>query len=89
MRQRNILAVIATLALGLSALSAAAQDFPVKKPITLLVGFAAGGATDTAARVVAKKLSENIGQPVVVENKGGAGGCRMTRSKTWLRSPWA
>ena len=74
MRQRNILAVIATLALGLSALSAAAQDFPVKKPITLLVGFAAGGATDTAARVVAKKLSENIGQPVVGENKGGAGG---------------
>jgi tripartite-type tricarboxylate transporter receptor subunit TctC len=74
MRQRNITAVIATLALSLSALNATAQDFPIKKPITLMVGFAAGGATDTAARVIAKKLSENIGQTVVVENKGGAGG---------------
>jgi len=77
MRQRTTSALIATLALGLSgltALSASAQDFPIKKPITLLVGFAAGGATDTAARVIAKKLSENIGQTVVVENKGGAGG---------------
>ena len=54
MRQRNITAVIATLALGLSALNASAQDFPIKKPITLVVGFAAGGATDTAARVIAK-----------------------------------
>jgi tripartite-type tricarboxylate transporter receptor subunit TctC len=68
------MAVIATLTLGISALSASAQDFPVKKNITLMVGFAAGGATDTAARIIAKKLGENIGQPVVVENKGGAGG---------------
>ena len=74
MRQRKILAVIATLALCIGALNASAQDFPIKKPITLLVGFAAGGAADTAARVIAKKLSENIGQPVLVDNKGGAGG---------------
>jgi tripartite-type tricarboxylate transporter receptor subunit TctC len=74
MRQHKIMAVIATLTLGISALSASAQDFPVKKNITLMVGFAAGGATDTAARIIAKKLGENIGQPVVVENKGGAGG---------------
>ncbi len=74
MRQNKIMAVIATLALGMSALSASAQDFPVKKTITLMVGFAAGGATDTAARVIAKKLGENLGQTVVVENKGGAGG---------------
>jgi tripartite-type tricarboxylate transporter receptor subunit TctC len=40
----------------------------------MLVGFAPGGATDTAARIIAKKLSENIGQTVVVENKAGAGG---------------
>ena len=51
-----------------------AQDFPPKKPVTLVVGFAAGGAADAAARLIAKKLGENIGQTVVVENRGGAGG---------------
>jgi tripartite-type tricarboxylate transporter receptor subunit TctC len=42
--------------------------------VTLVVGFAAGGAADAAARLIAKKLGENIGQTVVVDNKGGAGG---------------
>ena len=51
----------------------AQQNFP-SRPITLLVGFAAGGATDTAARIIAKKLSENLGQSVVVDNRAGAGG---------------
>jgi tripartite-type tricarboxylate transporter receptor subunit TctC len=51
-----------------------AQDFPPKKPVTLVVGFAAGGAADAAARLIAKKLGENIGQTVVVDNKAGAGG---------------
>jgi tripartite-type tricarboxylate transporter receptor subunit TctC len=51
-----------------------AQDFPPKKPVTLVVGFAAGGAADAAARLIAKKLAANIGQSVVVDNKGGAGG---------------
>lgn len=62
---------VTTLALGSHAL---AQDFPPKKPVTMVVGFAAGGAADAAARLIAKKLSENIGQSLVVENKGGAGG---------------
>lgn len=53
---------------------ASAQDFPPKKPVTLVVGFPAGGAADAAARLIAKKLGENIGQSVIVENKGGAGG---------------
>ena len=60
----------------LSALAASAlhaQNFP-SKPVTLTVGFAPGGGTDTAARIVAKKLSENTGVSVVVENKAGAGG---------------
>lgn len=52
---------------------AAAQDIP-RKNITLVVGFAAGGAADTAARVVAKRLGENLGLTVVVDNRAGAGG---------------
>jgi tripartite-type tricarboxylate transporter receptor subunit TctC len=56
------------------ALPAAAQDFPPKKQVTLVVGFAAGGGADTAARLIAKRLSEKIGQPVVVDNRAGAGG---------------
>ncbi|WP_313331027.1 tripartite tricarboxylate transporter substrate binding protein [Comamonas sp.] len=51
-----------------------AQDFPPKRPVTMVVGFAAGGSADIAARVIAKKLSENIGQNVIVDNKPGAGG---------------
>ncbi|WP_198406387.1 Bug family tripartite tricarboxylate transporter substrate binding protein [Delftia acidovorans] len=75
MNKRNFLHATA-LAASLLALSASAQaqDFPPKKPVSLVVGFAAGGAADAAARLIAKKLGENIGQSVVVENKGGAGG---------------
>jgi tripartite-type tricarboxylate transporter receptor subunit TctC len=53
--------------------AAGAQSFPARA-VTLTVGFAPGGGTDTAARIIAQKLSENIGQPVIVENKAGAGG---------------
>jgi tripartite-type tricarboxylate transporter receptor subunit TctC len=52
---------------------ASAQTFPARS-VTLTVGFAPGGGTDTAARIVAKKLTDNIGVPVVVENRAGAGG---------------
>jgi tripartite-type tricarboxylate transporter receptor subunit TctC len=51
-----------------------AQEFAPKKTVTMVVGFAAGGSADTAARVIAKKLGENIGVAVVVDNKPGAGG---------------
>jgi len=60
-------------ALLFAGTAAAQANFPTR-PVTLTVGFAPGGGTDTAARIVAKKLSENIGQSVVVENKAGAGG---------------
>jgi len=74
-RRTLIQSSAALLSAGLlGGLPALAQDFPPKKPVTMVVGFAAGGAADAAARLIAKKLSENIGQSVVVENKGGAGG---------------
>lgn len=53
--------------------SAQAQDFP-NKPVKIIVGFTAGGSTDIVARLVAAKLQASWGQPVIVENKAGAGG---------------
>ncbi|WP_295523311.1 tripartite tricarboxylate transporter substrate binding protein [Limnohabitans sp. Rim8] len=61
-------------ALGWQAPSALAQDFPPKKNISMIVGFVAGGAADTGARIIAKRLGENLGVSVTVENKAGAGG---------------
>ena len=64
--------MFATMAIAIGG-GVAAQNFP-SHSVTLTVGFAPGGGTDTAARIVAQKLSENLGQSVVVENKAGAGG---------------
>ena len=75
MKKRTLIQAAAAAAASLAFSSPAlAQDFPPAKPVTLVVGFAAGGAADAAARLIAKKLGENIGQSVVVDNKGGAGG---------------
>ena len=52
---------------------AAALDYPVK-PVRLIVPFAPGGGTDITARTIAQKLSETISKPVIVDNRGGAGG---------------
>jgi tripartite-type tricarboxylate transporter receptor subunit TctC len=60
-------------ALALSATAASAQDYP-SKPITLMVGLAAGGITDITARLYAEAVSKTVGQRVTVENKTGAGG---------------
>ena len=62
------LATVASLSLPVTA-----QTFP-SRPITLVVPFAAGGGTDSIARDMAKLMQEKLGQPVIVENKGGAGG---------------
>ena len=63
---------VALVGLALSA-TCAAQIYPTK-PVRVLVGFAAGASTDQLARVIAAKLSERLGQPVIVENRAGAGG---------------
>lgn len=72
--RRRWLAVSTAAALGLLAgvRPALAQAFPAK-PIKILVGFAPGGAMDIVARAVGQKISESVGQPVVVENLPGAG----------------
>ncbi|RYG07700.1 MAG: tripartite tricarboxylate transporter substrate binding protein, partial [Burkholderiales bacterium] len=54
--------------------SAMAQAWPAGKPISLVVGYPAGGSVDLVARIVAEPLSKRLGTPVVVENVGGAGG---------------
>ena len=67
--------------------SSAAEDLPKQYPersIKILVGFAAGGGTDVAARIVAQKLAETIGQSVVVENRPGASG--MIAAETVAKS---
>ncbi len=58
--------------------AAEAQDYPTR-PITLVVPYAAGGGNDVMARIVAEKMSKSLGQQIVIENKGGAGGSIATR----------
>ena len=69
---------------ALVTLPAQAQDWPTR-PIHLLVGFGAGGGTDIAARIVADPLSDILGQPVVVENRVGAGG--ITAANAVAKAP--
>jgi tripartite-type tricarboxylate transporter receptor subunit TctC len=65
-------ALLATLALVLASVPAAAQKYP-ERPVRVIVPYAAGGGTDTVGRALSQRLSEIWGQPVVVENRAGAG----------------
>src|SRR5262249_35270417 len=71
---------LASAALLISAApSAHAQSYP-SRTITLVVPFPAGGGNDALARLVAERMSKTLGQQVVVENRGGAGGTLATRA---------
>jgi tripartite-type tricarboxylate transporter receptor subunit TctC len=65
--------LVAVALVALTGSAHAQQKYPVK-PIRFVVPFSPGGGTDTLARIVAQKMSENWGQPVVIENRTGAGG---------------
>lgn len=72
--QASLMRLIAIALLVIAGVgTSGAQSYP-SKPITLVVPFAAGGPTDIVARVVADAMSRDLGQPIVIENAGGAGG---------------
>jgi tripartite-type tricarboxylate transporter receptor subunit TctC len=73
-RRRILVLTLATLAVELSSSGVSnAQTYPVR-PITLIVPFAAGGPTDTIARIVSEGMRASLGQPIIIENVGGADG---------------
>ena len=71
---RRLFSLALALAMALSIAVAHAQTPWPTKPIRILVGYAAGGSTDVTARIIAQALSERLGQPVIIENRAGAGG---------------
>jgi len=75
---KTVLGLIAGCAIGLGS-QALAQDYPTR-PIRFVVPFPPGGGTDIIARIVQPKLSEALGQPIVIENRGGAGGAVGTEA---------
>ena len=70
--KRTIMLLLGAFVLAAHGATAPAQRFP-SKPLTLVVGFAAGGGVDINARLLALRLAEYLGQPVIVENRPGAG----------------
>src|SRR5215475_2435650 len=71
-RTLTLAAAFAVLLTAFAAPSTRADDYPAR-PIKLIVPYAPGGGADQVARTVARKVSDNVGQPIVIENRGGAG----------------
>src|SRR5712671_3551538 len=71
--KREFLSGAASAGLVLAAAPALAQTYP-DRPLRLIVPFLAGGPMDTMARLVGQNLQSALGQPVIIENRGGAGG---------------
>ena len=82
MWQWRLACALVLMAFGVGSVSA--QTYP-NKPIRIIVPFAAGGAVDALARIVSAKLQDSFGQPVIVENRAGAGG--VTGSDLVAKSP--
>lgn len=72
-------AVVAAFLFATAPRAIQAQDYPTRT-ITLVVPYAAGGGNDAMARIVAEKMSKSLGQQIVIENRGGAGGTIATRA---------
>ncbi len=73
MKKTQSLALAALCAASIAASPVRAQNFP-SKPVTMIVPFPAGGGSDDSPRIVAERMRVSLGQPVIVENVGGAGG---------------
>src|SRR5258706_14549828 len=78
MRMFAMTRAVALIALFAAVSPAHAQDYP-SRPITLIVPYAAGGGKDLMAGTAAEKMSKTLGQQIVIENRGGAGGSIATR----------
>jgi tripartite-type tricarboxylate transporter receptor subunit TctC len=77
LRRARLTLGASALAVGLASVMAAGSAFAAaypERPVTMIVSFAAGGGADISARVLARELSKSLGQQVVVDNRGGAGG---------------
>jgi len=86
MRQSALISIAVAMLLATSSVTyhAAAEDYPTR-PITMIVPYPAGGGVDAMGRIVGQKLSAALGQQVVIENRGGAGGMIGTRDA--IKSP--
>jgi tripartite-type tricarboxylate transporter receptor subunit TctC len=73
MRRRDVITLVGGAAMMLPAVAGAAESFPTR-PIRLVVPYPAGGGTDIVGRVLGQRLHQSLGQPVVIDNRGGAGG---------------
>ncbi len=87
---KRLLLTIGTAGIAMFATQALAQSTYPTRTVSMVVGFAPGGGTDTVARIIAKDLSGRLGQQVIVENRDGAGGniatdmvVKATKTKAW------